>query len=101
MKSNQKSLRNLRQEKHAYTQLVTGLISFFLILGIGIMIYYKINDSYTIDNSAGAAAKNNTTSMFNTVINFMPIIGLVTVAGIIIYIINGGFGTSKSKKGGL
>ena len=98
MKANQKFLGDLRQEKNAYAQLVSGLIAFFLIIGIGIMIFYKVNDSYTISDTAGAQAKNNTSDMFNTVINLMPIIGLVIIAGIIIGIISRGFG--KTSGGG-
>lgn len=98
MKANRKFME-FKQEKNAYAQLVSGLIAFFLIIGIGVMIFYKVNDSYTISDPAGAQAKNNTSDMFNTVINLMPIIGLVLIAGIIISIISGGFG--KTRGGGL
>ena len=91
-------MRSLKKNKKGLIKTVGMLVAFFIVIGIGLMIYAEVDSSYTIDDTSLDSAKNNTTAMVATVFNMLPLIGLVIVASIILGILISGIAGGKGTK---
>ena len=88
MKANKKCL-GLVEDKSAYTKIVGGLVALLLMIIIGVLVFWEVNDSITLDSAEANTSRNETTDMASTVFSLLPIIALVVVASIIIGVIVG------------
>lgn len=100
MKANQ-HYRNFKQDETAsYTQLVGGLVALLLVIIIGVMIFWQVNDSIVLSNDEANTSRDAVTDMASTVFALLPIVALVIVAGIILAVVMG-FGGGKGGSGGM
>ena len=76
------------KNKHAYTQVVTGILALFIVIIAGVMIFWEFVDAIDVDSADANASINETTDMFTTVVPLIVLIGLVLVAGVLIGIIS-------------
>jgi len=111
MKSNK--YIKLKDDKSGYSQAVGGLIALLLTIIICVLIFWQVNSALgganaspwggqTLDPGYEVAhgvqanlTRNATTSMFTTVFNLAPLIGLVVVAAIVLGVILGFGGGRK------
>jgi NADH:ubiquinone oxidoreductase subunit 6 (subunit J) len=94
MKANQ-SIREIKQDKKAYTRVVGGLVALLLTIIIGVLVFWEVNDSITLSSDTANTSRNQTTSMASTVFSLLPLIALVVVAAIILAVVLG-FGGGKT-----
>jgi len=88
MKANKKCL-GLVKDKTAYTKIVGGLVALLLMIIIGVLVFWEVNDSITLSSNDANSSRNETTDMASTVFALLPIIALVVVASIIIGVVVG------------
>jgi len=93
MKANQ-NIREFKEDKAAYTKVVGGLVALLLTIIIGVLVFWEVNDSITLDSDTANTSRNETTAMATTVFSLLPIIALVIVAAIILAVVLG-FGGGK------
>jgi heme/copper-type cytochrome/quinol oxidase subunit 4 len=93
MKSNRK-IKEFRNDRKAYIKVVGALVALLLMIIIGVLVFWEVADSITLDSDAANTSKNETTDMATTVFELLPIIALVVVAAIIIGVIVG-FGAGR------
>ena len=94
-----KAIDFLENKKAQFDMSVIGaLASFFIVIIVTVMIYWKLVGSFTMPNAQANATVNTTNAMFGTVFGLLPIVGLVVVAALIIGIVITGFGGGGSPK---
>ena len=94
MKANQ-NVRDIKEDTAAYTKVVGGLVALLLTIIIGVLVFWEVSDSITLDSDTANTSKNETTSMASTVFALLPIIALVIVAAIILAVVLG-FGGGRT-----
>lgn len=94
MKANNK-IRNLTKNKSGYVKVVGGLVALLIMIIIGVLVFWEVNDAITLSSSEANTSRNQTTSMASTVFGLLPLIALVVVAAIILGIVLA-FGTGKA-----
>ena len=97
MKANQ-NIREIKEDKAAYTKVVGGLVALLLTIIVGVLVFWEVNDSITLSSDTANTSRNETTSMASTVFSLLPIIALVIVAAIILAVVLG-FGGGGGKTG--
>jgi len=93
MKANQK-IRSFKDDKGAYVKIVGGLVALLLTIIIGVLVFWEVSDSITLDSADGNTSKEETESMATTVFSLLPIVALVVVAAIILGVVMS-FGAGK------
>jgi len=94
MKAN-RSFKLLRNDKAGYTEAVGGLVALLLVIIIGVLVFWEVNDSITFTNDNANESRNETLDMASTVFALLPLIALVIVAGIILAVVMN-FGGGKA-----
>ena len=93
MKANK--LAKLSENKAGYVKVVGGLVALLIMIIIGILVFWEVNDSITLGSAAANTSRNTTTAMASTVFGLLPLVALVVVAAIILGVILA-FGTGKA-----
>lgn len=88
MKANCKA-KGIVENKQAYTRVVGGLVALLLTIIIGVLVFWEVNDSITLDTAQANTSRNATTDMAATVFALLPLIALVVVASIILGVVLG------------
>ena len=85
---------SLRKDDHAIAAQLGAVIALLVAILVGVMVYWQLAKStsdslgnYNAANILGKAAFNTTNSTANTVFQLAPIIGIVAIAGIILFIV--------------
>ena len=65
-----------------------------LTIIIGVLVFWEVNDSITLDSTDANESRNETTDMASTVFSLLPLVALVVVASIILAVVMG-FGGGK------
>jgi len=94
MKANNK-IRNLTKNNSGYVKVVGGLVALLIMIIIGVLVFWEVNDAITLSSSSANTSRNQTTAMATTVFGLLPLIALVVVAAIILGIVLA-FGTGKA-----
>jgi hypothetical protein len=94
MKSNMKA-KAFKKDDSGYLKVVGGLVALLIMIIIGILVFWEVNDSITLGSDAANTSRNTTTSMASTVFGLLPLIALVVVAAIILGVILA-FGAGKA-----
>jgi len=71
----------------AYTKVVGGLVALLLTIIIGVLVFWNVSDSITMESAEASESKNRTTEMAKTVLNLLPIVAIVVVAAIILGVV--------------
>jgi hypothetical protein len=69
------------------SNIVLGVVVFMVLIGVA----YLIGDTFLTSLTPGSSSYNQTNEVFEslgTVVNFIPIIVIVAVAGIVLYLIS-------------
>jgi len=93
MKANQ-AFKSLKQDSSGYTKIVGGLVALLLTIIIGVLVFWEVNDSITLDSADANESRNEMTDMASTVFSLLPLVALVVVASIILAVVMG-FGGGK------
>ena len=80
-------MRKLLRNKQGYTKVVGGLVALLLVIIIGVLVFWEVNDSITFASDDANESRNATTDMASTVFALLPLIALVIVAGIILAVV--------------
>lgn len=96
MKANCKAL-GITNDKKAYARVVGGLVALLLTIIIGLLVFWEVNDSITLDTATANSSRNETTSMATTVFSLLPLIALVVVASIILGVVLGFGGGGRGR----
>jgi len=94
MKSNQK-LKNFKGDNKGYVKVVGGLVALLIMIIIGVLVFWEVNDAITLGSDEANNSRNTTTAMATTVFGLLPLIALVVVAAIILGVILA-FGSGKA-----
>ena len=97
MKANQ-NIRGLKEDQAAYTRVVGGLVALLLVIIIGVLVFWEVNDAITLGSDTANTSRNETTTMAATVFSLLPLIALVVVASIILTVVIG-FGGGGGRPG--
>jgi len=84
------------KNKLAYTGMVGGLVALLITIIVGIMVYWQLQGSFTLTTDSANTSRDGVNSMASTVFSLLPIIALVVVASIILAVVMGFGGGSKS-----
>ena len=87
------SLRKM--DDSGFAAAVGGVIAILVSIIVGILVYYKIAGSINGLPGAGVTAAANVNTTANTIFTLMPIVGIVTIAGIILAVVMG-FGRQQA-----
>ena len=72
---------------HAYAALVGGLVAIFVVILLGLYIYFNVVGSISGIGSTGATILTSLNSTTQTVFTLAPIIGIIAIASIMIGIV--------------
>lgn len=97
MKANVKP-KTFKKDNSGYLKVVGGLVALLIMIIIGILVFWEVNDSITLSSDTANDSRNTTTSMASTVFGLLPLIALVVVAAIILGVILA-FGAGGGGKG--
>lgn len=88
MKANKKV--SLQNDKKANLAMVMGLVMLLLTIVIGLLVFWEINTAISIDKlpGSGSDAWNTTNDTAGTVFSLLPIVGIIMIAGIMLYYIS-------------
>ena len=67
--------------------MVGGLVALLLVIIVGVLVFWEVNDSITLGNEEANESRNATTDMASTVFALLPLIALVLVASIILAVV--------------
>lgn len=95
MKANQK-LKNLKENKKGYVKVVGGLVALLIMIIIGVLVFWEVNDAIDLGSAQANTSRNATTAMASTVFGLLPLVALVVVAAIILGIVLA-FGGGKAQ----
>jgi len=87
-------MRSLKN-KAGYVKVVGGLVALLIMIIIGVLVFWEVNDAITLSSADANTSRNTTTDMATTVFGLLPLIALVVVAAIILGVILA-FGTGKA-----
>jgi hypothetical protein len=66
-----------------------GLVMLLVTIVIGLLVYWEVNTSISVEiPGSTAAAWNSTNSTAGTIFTLLPIIGIIMIAGIMLYYIS-------------
>jgi small-conductance mechanosensitive channel len=85
MKANIKS--KLVENDKGYVKVVGGLVALLIMIIIGVLVFWEVNDAITLSSDTANDSRNTTTNMATTVFGLLPLIALVVVAAIILGVI--------------
>ena len=82
-------MKLLKMDENGFAQAVGGVVAILISIIVGILVYYKIVGSMPTLPAAGVTAAAAVNSTANTVFTLMPIVAIVTIAGIILAVVMG------------
>ena len=77
----------LGKNNKGYVKVVGGLVALLIMIIIGVLVFWEVNDAITLSSDDANESRNTTTSMATTVFGLLPLIALVVVAAIILGVI--------------
>jgi hypothetical protein len=85
----------LGKNNKGYVKVVGGLVALLIMIIIGVLVFWEVNDAIDLSSDDANDSRNTTTDMATTVFGLLPLIALVVVAAIILGIILA-FGSGKA-----
>ena len=85
-----------KMNKFGWAAMVGGIVALLITIIIGVLVFWQVNSAITLTTDTANTSRNQTTTMATTVFSLLPIVALVTVAGVILAVILG-FGGGKVK----
>jgi hypothetical protein len=85
----------LGKNNEGYVKVVGGLVALLIMIIIGVLVFWEVNDAITLSSDDANDSRNTTTDMATTVFGLLPLIALVVVAAIILGVILA-FGTGRA-----